>query len=153
MLTSGDGLSVQLLLKHGASVNTRDHSGLTPLHWAVVKGSSVCTRHLLLAGADLNATEENDKTPRDMAGELKATYPLDRALEEANFTPYGQKIEARFSPRITLGLMYALPIVTLFIAFMGFNLSWYFAWPIAIAASAATQMVRPSRTSADLRSP
>ncbi|OBZ74694.1 Palmitoyltransferase AKR1 [Grifola frondosa] len=33
----GDALSVDLLLKHGASPNTRDESGLTPLHWAVRK--------------------------------------------------------------------------------------------------------------------
>lgn len=37
----GDALSVELLLKHGASVAVRDNAGLTPLHWAVVRGNKV----------------------------------------------------------------------------------------------------------------
>lgn len=37
----GDALSVELLLKHGASVHARDEQGLTPLHWAVVRGNKV----------------------------------------------------------------------------------------------------------------
>lgn len=137
----GDGLSVELLLKHGASVHTRDHAGLSPLHWAVVKGSTVCTRHLLTAGADMNVTEDNGKTPRDMANELKSTFPLDRALEEANFTPYGQKIEPRFGYRTTLVLVYLSPVIFLGVAFKAFELEWYYAWPIAILCFLAMGMV------------
>jgi hypothetical protein len=47
---------------------------MTPLHWAAVKGSKACIKHLIEAGADLNAKEGQGKTPRDMAEELKGVY-------------------------------------------------------------------------------
>lgn len=36
---SGDAISVDLLLRHSASVHTKDNTGMTPLHWSVVKGN------------------------------------------------------------------------------------------------------------------
>ncbi|BEI90394.1 uncharacterized protein CcaverHIS019_0304640 [Cutaneotrichosporon cavernicola] len=137
----GDGLSVELLLGHGASVTTRDHAGLSPLHWAVVKGSVVCIKHLLQAGADFNAREEQGKTPRDMAEELKATAPLNRALQEANFNEYGQRVQARFSARLTTGIIFAFPLLVLSLSFTAFgSLEWYFSWPLFVVLFGGMQI-------------
>jgi hypothetical protein len=87
---------VDLLIRHGASVVTRDNSGLTPLHWAVVKGNKMCIKHLVLAGADLDAKESEGKTPRDMAEELKGGIPYTAGLKEAGWSPEGRRIVGRF---------------------------------------------------------
>lgn len=113
------------------------------MHWAVVKGSVVCIKHLVLAGADLNAREEQGKTPRDMADELKASAPLNRALQDANFDIYGQRIQARFSPRVTTGLIFAFPLLVLSVSFAGFGaLEWYWAWALFLICFAGMQIVR-----------
>jgi hypothetical protein len=44
-----------MLLKHGANPNTRDDVGLTPLHWAVVRGNKVCILKLFEKGAEIHA--------------------------------------------------------------------------------------------------
>jgi hypothetical protein len=87
----GDALSVDLLLKHGASTNTRDDAGLSPLHWAVVRGNRVCIRKLIEAGADISAKDADGRTAKDMAVELKALGPWRRALEEGGFNEDGLK--------------------------------------------------------------
>lgn len=81
----GDAISVDLLIRHGASTLARDNAGMTPLHWAAVKGSKACIQHLVAAGADLAAKEDQGKTPKDMAEELKGSIPFNRALEEAGY--------------------------------------------------------------------
>lgn len=93
----GDGLSVNLLLRHGASVTTTDNAGMTPLHWAAVKGSKVCVSHLIEAGAEIDAKEESGKTPRDMADELKGLVPFNKGMEAAGFGANGQKLYGRLS--------------------------------------------------------
>jgi hypothetical protein len=90
-LLIGDALSIDLLLKHGASLDARDAAQLTPLHWAAVKGSRACISRLLRAGAALDAKEDNGKTPADMAAELKAIGPWKGALEDAGFDDLGRK--------------------------------------------------------------
>lgn len=62
---------------------------MTPLHWAAVKGSKACIKHLIAAGADMWAKEEQGKTPRDMAEELKGLPPYTAALQEAGYTATG----------------------------------------------------------------
>jgi len=92
----GDAISVDLLLRHGASPLARDNAGLTPLHWASVKGSSACIKHLLDHGADLDAKESTGKTARDMAEELKGLVPFERGLSEyANSVKRGRFSEVR----------------------------------------------------------
>jgi ankyrin repeat protein len=86
-----------MLLRHGASVQTSDNAGMTPLHWAAVKGSKASIKHLVEAGADLDAKEAQGKTPRDMAEELKGSVPYIRGLEEAGFTSLGVPRLGRFS--------------------------------------------------------
>lgn len=87
--SSGDGISVDLLLRHGASPSATDNQGMTALHWAAVKGSSPCIHHLIQAGADLWVKEAAGKTPRDMAEELKGLIPFERGLEEAGYSSSG----------------------------------------------------------------
>lgn len=87
----GDALSVEVLLKHGANPNTRDDSGLTPLHWAVVRGNKVCILRLFEMGAEIHAKDNEGRTARDMASELKSLGAWKRALEEGGFTEDGSK--------------------------------------------------------------
>lgn len=87
----GDAISVDMLLRHNASVVARDNAGLTPLHWAVVKGNKTCIKRLIESGSDLEARDELDKTPRDMAEELKGVAPYHRALQEAGYTEDGTR--------------------------------------------------------------
>lgn len=94
----GDALSVDLLIRHGASVNTTDNAGMTPLHWAAVKGNKVSIMHLVEAGASLDAKEESGKTPRDMAEELKGLLPFQKGLEEAGWSIDGVKMEGKLGP-------------------------------------------------------
>jgi ankyrin repeat protein len=93
----GDAISVDLLLRHGASPHQTDNSGMTPLHWASVKGSKASIKHLLSAGAGFDVKESNGKTPRDMAEELKGLVPFEAALEEGGFDRFGRKKEGRLS--------------------------------------------------------
>ena len=69
---------------------------MTPLHWAAVKGSKACIKHLIEAGADLDVKEGQGKTPRDMAEELKGVVPFTKGLEEAGRTELGTPILSRF---------------------------------------------------------
>jgi ankyrin repeat protein len=87
----GDALSVDLLLKHGASVSAVDAVGLTPLHWSVVRGNRMCIRRLVESGADLNVRSQDGKTARDMAVELKSIGAWRKALEEGGFEEDGRK--------------------------------------------------------------
>ena len=76
----GDAISVDLLLRHGASTVSRDNNGLTPLHCAAVKGSSACVQHLIEHGADLETRDAAGKSPRDMAEELRSIVPYEKGL-------------------------------------------------------------------------
>ncbi|KAK1921247.1 hypothetical protein DB88DRAFT_94750 [Papiliotrema laurentii] len=117
----GDAISVDLLLRHGASVTARDNAGLTPLHWAAVKGSSACIRHLLDHGADLDAKEDSGKSPRDMAEEIRALVPFERGLAQAGYSSIGTKRYGRFSDRNTKIVLFVLPTIALFIVFHIFD--------------------------------
>jgi palmitoyltransferase ZDHHC13/17 len=101
----GDALSVELLLKHGASPNTHDDAGLTPLHWAVVRGNRVCIRRLVEAGADVAAKDGEGRTARDMAVELKSLGAYRRALEEGGMNEDGIKLRRTLS-EVSFSLSY-----------------------------------------------
>lgn len=51
------------LLGNGASVDTRDGTGMTPLHYAVMGGNPVCVSLLVAHGASLNAETTSGRTP------------------------------------------------------------------------------------------
>ena len=87
----GDALSVELLLKHGANPNLKDDVGLLPLHWAVVRGNRMCIRRLIEKDADIMTRDGEDRTPRDMAIELKSIGAWRSALQEVGMNEYGIK--------------------------------------------------------------
>src|ERR1700761_1752938 len=80
-----------LYLKHGANPNSRDDSGLSPLHWAVVRGNKVCIRRLFEKGAEIHAKDNDGGTVRDMTAGLTNLGAWKFALEEGGFTEDGSK--------------------------------------------------------------
>jgi ankyrin repeat protein len=70
----GDALSVELLLKHGASISVRDNAGLTPLHWAVVRGNKARPHSPLPLHIRLNPapTDMHPQTHRGRCGYKRA---------------------------------------------------------------------------------
>ena len=58
---------VTLLLDAGATIESRDAQGRTPLSVAAQSGSSTIVRMLLLAGADANARSNSGTTPLMLA--------------------------------------------------------------------------------------
>lgn len=58
---------IELLIRHGADVNTRSSRGEPPLHWAVRKGDAKMVELLLRRGADVNARDDKGLTPLDVA--------------------------------------------------------------------------------------
>jgi palmitoyltransferase len=130
---------------------------MAPLHWAAVKGSKACIRHLVEAGADLEVKEEQGKTPRDMAEELKGLVPFERGLHEAGCTPdgrkqYGKLSEVSSKPRVQLTVkrnttmaILALPMVMLLVIFKTFAyFPAYTSWPLAAAEFWLMQIVSTS---------
>lgn len=76
----GDAISVDVLLKHGASVHLADMDGLTALHWSVVHGNRICIERLVEAGSDTSAREHKGKTPAELAQELGSFAAYQAAL-------------------------------------------------------------------------
>jgi ankyrin repeat protein len=56
-----------MLLKVGVDPNVRERGGYTPLHVSAHNGDIEILRSLLMAGADLDAQNDDGKTPPDMA--------------------------------------------------------------------------------------
>ncbi|EUC55456.1 palmitoyltransferase AKR1 [Rhizoctonia solani AG-3 Rhs1AP] len=130
----GDALSVDLLLKHGASVSAVDSVGLTPLHWSVVRGNRMCIRRLVEVGADLNARSQDGKTPRDMAVELKSIGAWRKALEEGGFEEDGRKNSKPLNERNTKLAVLLTPSAFLYLIFKTVDmLPWYSGIPLAMA--------------------
>lgn len=66
-VSSGLVAIAQILLEHGANVNTRQGAGYTPLHQAAYNGHAEMVELLLRHGADLEAHLPNGKTPLNLA--------------------------------------------------------------------------------------
>ena len=58
---------VQLLLQHGANVNSADRDACTPLWWAAARGHITVARLLLNAGADATRRGCEGLTPLEAA--------------------------------------------------------------------------------------
>ncbi len=59
--------TIELLIKKGVDVNSKDKSGYTPLHWAARWGYTEVAQALITAGADVKAKDDMLKTPLDLA--------------------------------------------------------------------------------------
>ncbi|RUS14918.1 hypothetical protein BC937DRAFT_93160 [Endogone sp. FLAS-F59071] len=125
----GDSLTVDLLLRHGASVDCTDANRLTVLHWALVKGNRVCLKKLLEYHADTTVQEETGKTPADFAKEKNKVAVWQRALqetgrEEGDGTGRAAKKGMKgLSTHTINGIIYLIPFVVLYIIFR--TLAWF----------------------------
>lgn len=174
----GDAISVDLLLRHSASTSTSDSTGLTPLHWAVVKGNKVCIRRLVEAGADLDAKDDAGKTPRDMAEELKSVGAYKKGMEEAGRHEDGRIRSKWLSPvrlersflasqkrayvayvwggmqRSTKNIIFVLPAIFMYLIALTLSiLPWYSGPFLALALFYSMHMVRLSPLCTVLASP
>lgn len=133
----GDALSVDVLLKHGASVHTVDESGLTPLHWAVARGNRLCIERIVAAGADLHAKDHEGKTAEDMAQELHTLGAYTAALYALNRDQKGRPIRRLYGPKTEHFLMYAIPFVWFGLLFYVLSwLPWYLTVPTLVGGIA-----------------
>jgi ankyrin repeat protein len=80
--------SVELLIRYGASVNSRDSSGATPLHIAAAKGNAPIVQVLIANGADLNAKDNRGCIPLHSAA---GAWDVSRSL------PPGAAPNAKFA--------------------------------------------------------
>ncbi|KAJ7813214.1 ankyrin repeat-containing domain protein [Mycena olivaceomarginata] len=130
----GDALSVDLLLRHGASLTVQDDAGLTLLHWAVVRGNWVAIRRLVEKGAVLGAKDTEGRTPCHMAVELKSLGVWRRALEEGGWDEEGVKRKTVLGERNTHLAIFALPMLVFGVVFMTLaGLPWYTGVLLAVA--------------------
>jgi len=73
---------LQLLIDHGADVNSCTNGGYTPLHLAAFTGHTDCARVLLQNNADISKTDDYGKTPMQTA-ELSARSDILKVLKSA----------------------------------------------------------------------
>ncbi|KAF7595629.1 hypothetical protein BBP40_005377 [Aspergillus hancockii] len=72
---------VQLLLRHGADIDSRSDGGWTPLHNACEKGAVDLVRIILHAGAKINSQLLNGVTPLHLAAQAGHTEVVECLLE------------------------------------------------------------------------
>ena len=83
----------ELLLEHGADLNSRDIEGWTPLHAAAATGNVQLISILVDSGANLVAINHDDKMPVDVAADSDIKYILQQKMTEAGmivFSPWIQ---------------------------------------------------------------
>ena len=54
---------VEILISHGADINAKDESDITPLHYAAKNSDVQIVEFLISHGADIDAKDINDETP------------------------------------------------------------------------------------------
>ena len=75
---------VKLLLSAGASVKDKDLTGRTALHYAAQQADPDVVRALIKAGASVNARDDKDMSPLDLARlELRSQNFADKSLGDA----------------------------------------------------------------------
>ncbi|KAH8822648.1 ankyrin [Flagelloscypha sp. PMI_526] len=122
-------MALLYLLHQPISVDSRDSQGHTSLMWAayqgdalsLFRGNRVSIRKIIEHGGDVQAKDNDGRTPKDMAVELKALGAWKRALEEG----------ARGTPKSPI---FVLP--TLFFGVIFFTLKilpWYTGVVLAMA--------------------
>lgn len=78
----GDALSVEALLKFGATVNKVDNTGFTSLHWSLIKASSLCLINLIKFNANIFLVTNDGKTAFDIAIDMGHLKIFQEALKE-----------------------------------------------------------------------
>lgn len=68
----------EILIAHGAEIDSQDTNGATPLHWAATVGNKMILELLIRYGANVNALDVSNKTPLFEAARL-------HQLEVVNF--------------------------------------------------------------------
>ena len=61
---------IDFLVRQGASLDSPDAQGNTPLHLAIQKGHRVVAKYLMQKGADINIADQSGRTPLALAIEL-----------------------------------------------------------------------------------
>ncbi|XP_071733943.1 ADP-ribosylation factor GTPase-activating protein AGD1-like [Rutidosis leptorrhynchoides] len=67
---TADCTMVELLLQHGANINSSDSKGQTSLHHSLIRGRPEIAKLLLSRGANSLAADMEGKTPRQLVSEL-----------------------------------------------------------------------------------
>ena len=77
---------MELLVKHGADVNSRDAEGFTPLHVAAIHGDMQVVKKLVELRADVHLTTQDGKDAADLA-ELNEEKEIEEYLESKRLFP------------------------------------------------------------------
>jgi hypothetical protein len=100
IVKNGSQTEVERALRRGISVDERDKCGLTPLHWAAKLGHLDIVKALVVAGCDVRAVCNDNKTPLDYAEECYSDYgqAIESFLDEqvnANFSAHRDQTSLR----------------------------------------------------------
>lgn len=124
----GDGISVDLLLRFGADPNKPDPGGLTPLHWAVVKGNANCIARIVKRGSDLTKRNNDGITPMELSKQLNSIHAFQRAMKNLGRFPDGRLKSPSLSLKHTKWATFLLPTAMIYLAVKTLDLlPWYTA--------------------------
>ncbi|KAI8997043.1 hypothetical protein BDB01DRAFT_840561 [Pilobolus umbonatus] len=142
----GHPQSVDLLLRFGANVAAVDHTELTPLHWAVVRGNKICIRKMLEHNADVNARDQSGKSVLAFVTEKKLEKTWERAVLEFKVMAEGNPTLESMANQYTLPnkkilskrtvntITYIAPFISLGLALKVLTLySWYIGLPLSLS--------------------
>ena len=83
---SGSVLAIDILVKEGLDVNSRDSDGHTPMHLAIIANKPDCVSKLLLNGAKYNLQDNFQETPHDIATRMNLVSIIEM-LKKASESP------------------------------------------------------------------
>ncbi len=105
---------MELLLRWGSDVSLEDDHKLTALHWAIVRGSRKCVKHLLQHGASLSAKTQDGKSALDLAQEMNCSKMVASVMKELGVKGDGKRAIPPFSEKITNKVIFLIPIPMLY---------------------------------------
>lgn len=130
----GDGISVDILLRFGADANRTDPEGLTPLHWAVVKGNVSCISKIVKSGSDLTKRNNQGVTPLELSKQLNSVHAFQRAMTTLGRFPDGRQKTTSLTTKNTKWAVFLIPTMMVYVALKTFDLlPWYTAGLLVIA--------------------